>query len=41
MNIILLLEYALSLIVTGLITFGLSRLKKILLRSLKKPPSQT
>ena len=41
MNIILLLEYALSLIVVGLITFGLSKLKKALLRSLEKPTSQT
>ena len=40
MNVILWLQYAISLAVVAFVTFGLSKLKKALLRYLKKPPSQ-
>lgn len=40
MNIILLLQYVLSIAVVAIVTFLLARLKKTLRRSLKKPPSQ-
>lgn len=41
MELTLLLQYILSLAVVGIIAFGLSRLKKALLRICRKPPSET
>ena len=41
MELTLLLQYILSLAVVGIVVFGLSQLKKALLRFCKKPPSKT
>ncbi len=41
MELTLLLQYILSLVIVSTVVFGLSRLKKALLRFCKKPPSET